>query len=125
MTDWRHDNYFGPNEFTNMKIKPVDNVYFGAHLPKKQKDMEQKDTKAYTKWAETAAESRNGRMVDKDRIDKGLWALSDWLKYNTESAWMNEHRLLSDHDYGYYQEVIDSSKRLPSWNTMMAGPMSS
>ena len=19
MTDWRHDNYFGPNEFTNMK----------------------------------------------------------------------------------------------------------
>ena len=93
-----------------MRIKPVDNVYFGAHLPQKQKDMKQKDTKAYTKWAETAAESRNGRMVDKDRIDKGLWALSDWLKYNTESAWRNEHRLLSDHDYTYYHKVLERAK---------------
>ena len=49
-------------------------------------------------------------MVDKDRIDKGLWALSDWLKYNTESAWRNEHRLLSDHDYNYYQEVIGAAR---------------
>ena len=72
--------------------------------------MKNEDAKAYTKWNKTAAESRNGRMVDKDRIDKGLWALSDWLKYNTESAWKNEHRLLSDHDYGYYQEVIGAAR---------------
>ena len=52
----------------------------------------------------------NGRMVDKDRIDKGLWALSDWLKYNTESAWRNEHRLLSDHDYNYYQGIIKEAR---------------
>ncbi len=49
-------------------------------------------------------------MVDKDRIDKGLWALSDWLKYNTESAWNHEHRVLSDHDYNYYQEVIGAAR---------------
>ena len=54
----------------------------------------------------------NGRMVDKDRIDKGLWALSDWLKYNTESAWKNEHRLLSDHDYKYYQAVIKHAREV-------------
>ena len=52
----------------------------------------------------------NGRMVDKDRIDKGLSALSDWLKYSTESAWRNEHRVLSDHDYHYYQEVIGAAR---------------
>jgi len=79
-----------------MKIKPVDNVYFGAHLPKKQND--------------EGPISHNGRMVDKDNIDKGLWVLSDWLKYNTESAWRNEHRLLSDHDYNYYQEVIQAAR---------------
>ena len=72
--------------------------------------MEQEATKTYTKWAETAAESRNGRMVNKDSIDKGLWALSDWLKYNTESAWRNEHRLLSDHDHDYYQKVIEAAR---------------
>ena len=44
------------------------------------------------------------------RIDKGLWALSDWLKYNTESAWRNEHRLLSDHDYDYYQGIIKEAR---------------
>ena len=72
--------------------------------------MKNEDTKGYTKWNETAAESRNGRMVDKDNIDKGLWALSDWLKYNTESAWKNEHRLLSDHDYAYYQKVLEAAE---------------
>ena len=24
MTDWRHDNYFGPNEFTNMNMTTDD-----------------------------------------------------------------------------------------------------
>ena len=47
---------------------------------------------------------------DNERIDKGLWALSDWLKYNTESAWRNEHRLLSDHDYTYYHKVLERAK---------------
>jgi hypothetical protein len=31
-----------------MRIKPVDNVYFGAHLPRKQKEMEQPDEKIAT-----------------------------------------------------------------------------
>ena len=79
-----------------MKIKPVDNVYFGAHLPKKQND--------------EGPISHNGRMVDKSKIVDGLSELKDWLKYNTESAWRNEHRLLSDHDYNYYQEVIEAAK---------------
>ena len=79
-----------------MKIKPVDSVYFGAHLPKKQND--------------EGPISHNGRMVDKSRIVDGLSELKDWLKYNTESAWRNEHRLLSDHDYGYYQEVIGAAR---------------
>ena len=48
--------------------------------------------------------------LNKYNIDKGLWQLSDWLKYNTESAWRNEHRLLSDHDYNYYQEVIEAAR---------------
>ena len=47
---------------------------------------------------------------ENSRIDKGLWALSDWLKYNTESAWRNEHRLLSDHDHAYFQQVIERAK---------------
>ena len=79
-----------------MRIKPVDNLNFGAYLPPKQND--------------EGPISHNGRMVDKDNIDKGLWALSDWLKYNTESAWRNEHRLLSDHDYNYYREVIQAAR---------------
>ena len=55
----------------------------------------------------------NGRMVDKDQwldIDNGLACLADWLKYNTESAWNHEHRVLSDHDYNYYQEVIGAAR---------------
>ena len=48
--------------------------------------------------------------MDKVEIRKGLWALSDWLKYNTESAWRNEHRLLSDHDYTYYHKVLERAQ---------------
>ena len=48
--------------------------------------------------------------LNKYNIDKGLWQLSDWLKCNTESAWRNEHRLLSDHDYDYYQKVIEAAR---------------
>ena len=48
--------------------------------------------------------------MDRVEIRNGLWALSDWLKYNTESAYRGEHRLLSDHDYNYYQEVIEAAR---------------
>ena len=48
--------------------------------------------------------------MDRVEIRNGLWALSDWLKYNTESAWRNEHRLLSDHDYTYYHKVLERAK---------------
>ena len=48
--------------------------------------------------------------MDKAEIRNGLWALSDWLKYNTESAWRQEHRLLSDHDYTYYHKVLERAK---------------
>ena len=50
--------------------------------------------------------------MDRVEIRNGLWALSDWLKYNTESAWRNEHRLLSDHDYNYYREVIKEARKV-------------
>ena len=84
-----------------MRIKPVDNVYFGAHLPQKQKDNNMKDEGPI---------SHNGRMVDKSRIVDGLCELKDWLKYNTESAYRGEHRVLSDHDHAYYQEVIEAAR---------------
>ena len=44
--------------------------------------------------------------MDKEQICKGLRELQDWIKYNTESAWQNEHRLLSDHDHEYYQKIL-------------------
>ena len=49
-------------------------------------------------------------LKDKKNLDIGLWQLSDWLKYNTDSAWRNEHRLLSDHDYKYYQKVLERAQ---------------
>ena len=79
-----------------MKIKPVDNVYLGTQLPKKQND--------------EGPISYNGRMVDKSKIVDGLSELKDWLKYNTESAYRGEHRVLSIHDHEYYQEVIEAAK---------------
>lgn len=44
--------------------------------------------------------------MDQSEICKGLWALRDWIKYNTDSAWRNEHRLLSEHDHTYFQKVL-------------------
>ena len=49
-------------------------------------------------------------IMNRDEMINGLAALGDWLKYNTESAWRNEHRLLSDHDHNYYQKVIKEAK---------------
>ena len=49
-------------------------------------------------------------QVNKAKVDNGLACLADWLKYNTESAWRHEHRVLSDHDYNYYQEVIGAAR---------------
>ena len=48
--------------------------------------------------------------MNREETINGLAALRDWLKYNTESAWRNEHRLLSDHDYDYYQQVIEEAR---------------
>ena len=48
--------------------------------------------------------------MNRDEVISGLDALRDWLKYNTESAWRNEHRLLSDHDHDYYQRVIEEAR---------------
>lgn len=48
-------------------------------------------------------------MKDTKQIKEGLSQLKDWLKYNTESAWRNEHRLLSDHDHAYYQEILEGA----------------
>ena len=50
------------------------------------------------------------QRMNREETINGLAALRDWLKYNTESAWRNEHRLLSDHDYNYYQEVIEAAR---------------
>ena len=71
-----------------------ENYYFGEKLP-------------HGVSSESMARWNN---MDRVEIRNGLWALSDWLKYNTESAWRNEHRLLSDHDYTYYHKVLERAK---------------
>ena len=48
--------------------------------------------------------------MNKKQICKGLRELQDWIKYNTDSAWRNEHRLLSDHDHAYYQSVLKGAE---------------
>lgn len=75
-----------------MKIKPVDNVYFGAHLPKKQND--------------EGPISHNGRMVDKDNIAKGLLALSGYLSNEVDADNFNS----GSDDYNYYQEAIQAAR---------------
>ena len=72
-----------------MKIKPVDNVYFGAHLPKKQND--------------EGPISHNGRMVDKSRIVDGLCEIKDVLS-------LAEDNFIGKQDSAYYQEVIEAAK---------------
>jgi hypothetical protein len=47
--------------------------------------------------------SHNGRMVDKDNIDKGLRALSGWLSDKG-------YEELGSNDYNYYQEVIGAAR---------------
>ena len=47
--------------------------------------------------------SHNGRMVDKDNIDKGLRALSGWLSDEG-------HKELGSNDYNYYQEAIQAAR---------------
>ena len=49
------------------------------------------------------------KNMDRSQIHLGLRELKDWLKYNTESAWRNEHRLLSDHDHTYYEKVLENA----------------
>ena len=72
-----------------MKIKPVDNVYFGAHLPKKQND--------------EGPISHNGRMVDKSIIVDGLCEIKDVLS-------LAEDNFIGKQDSAYYQEVIEAAK---------------
>ena len=72
-----------------MRIKPVDNVYFGAHLPKKQND--------------EGPISHNGRMVDKSRIVDGLCEIKDVLS-------LAEDNFIGKQDSAYYQEVIEAAK---------------
>ena len=77
-----------------MKIKPVDNVYFGAHLPQKQKDNNMKDEGPI---------SHNGRMVDKSRIVDGLSEIKDVLA-------CAEDNFVGKQDAAYYREVIEAAK---------------
>ena len=49
-------------------------------------------------------------MNERQHTIEGLARLADWITCNTESAWRNEHRLLSDHDHDYYQKVIEEAK---------------
>ena len=83
MTDWRFDNYFGANEFTNMKIKPVDNVYFGAHLPPKQQETKEMNMneviKILQKWQLEAASGHNDGWTQKYYRDK-IKEVKDYLE---------------------------------------------
>ena len=71
-----------------MRIKPVDNVYFGAHLPPKQRE---------------STIGHNGRMVDKNRIVDGLCEIKDVLS-------LAEDNFIGKQDSAYYQEVIEAAK---------------
>ena len=53
--------------------------------------------------AEEGPISHNGRMVDKDNIDKGLRALSSWLSDKG-------YEELGSNDYNYYQESIQAAR---------------
>ena len=76
-----------------MKIKPIDNVYFGAHLPQKQKDKNMKESTV----------GHNGRMVDKSIIVDGLCEIKDVLS-------LAEDNFIGKQDSAYYQEVIEAAK---------------
>ena len=92
-----------------MKIKPVDNVYFGEHLPPKQHERIKMKEENLPHGVSSESMARWKKM-DKSYVVIGLCELRDWLKYNTESAWRNEHRVLSDHDHAYFQQVIERAK---------------
>jgi len=59
--------------------------------------------KAFLKCYQQGPISHNGKMVDKDNIDKGLRALSDWLADKG-------YEELGSNDYNYYQEVIQAAR---------------
>jgi hypothetical protein len=106
-----------------MKIKPIDNVYFGAHLPQKQKDKNMSTFKEYLErdgasksdkeflkdyekaqaMAEEGPISHNGRMVDKSKIVDGLCEIKDVLS-------LAEDNFIGKQDSAYYQEVIEAAK---------------
>jgi hypothetical protein len=48
--------------------------------------------------------------MTKGDICEGLWQLRDWLKYNTDSAYRGEHRVLSNHDYTFYRKLIENAE---------------
>ena len=80
-----------------MRIKPVDSVYFGAHLPQKQKDKNMKDEGPI---------SHNGRMVDKSRIVDGLCEIKDFIKTGANM----DGKIVTDNDIAYFEEVIEAAK---------------
>ena len=79
-----------------MKIKPVDNVYFGAHLPKKQND--------------EGPISHNGRMVDKSRIVDGLCEIKNVLEHARKGRANLFSHDFTRKDYLYFEEVIEAAK---------------
>ena len=72
-----------------MRIKPVDNLNFGAYLPPKQND--------------EGPISHNGRMVDKSKIVDGLSEIKDVLA-------CAEDNFVGKQDAAYYREVIEAAK---------------
>ena len=71
-----------------MKIKPVDNVYFGAHLPPKQHDMEESKME---KWSTTNREAMETVLAaaekfamnnfydgEHKKIKEAIWQMQDY-----------------------------------------------
>ena len=83
----------------NSKVDPQDELRDLIQI------LPQEKCGADPKW-----DARFSRPAPNSRIVDGLCELRDWLKCNTESAYRGEHRVLSDHDHRYYQEIIEAAK---------------
>ena len=68
-----------------MKIKPVDNVYFGAHLPRKQKEMKPVD--------KNNPRPANIQLVEQALVAARPWGLEAEVMWSalTMAAEANEH----------------------------------
>ena len=84
-----------------MRIRPVDNLYFGAHLPNKQKERKQKEMKLTSEYTKDEIDAMRERLHEseweglKDRdLKEVLWhGCTGWENFPDEEiiAHYTEH----------------------------------